>query len=178
MLSRLTVAISGKSGCGNTTVSNLVADKLGLRHINYTFHSIARECGLTFEEIMEKAETDSHYDLYLDKKQVQLAHDGNCVLGSRLAIWLLKHAELKVYLAASLSTRAERVARREKKDLALAYRETDERDSKDHNRFYRLYGIDNNIYDFADLIVDTEKGNQHFVTETIINYIRDRGLLK
>jgi cytidylate kinase len=178
MSNRLTVAISGKSGCGNTSVSNLVAEKLGLRHINYTFHSIARECGYTFEEIMEKAETDSHYDLYLDKKQVELAHDGNCVLGSRLAIWLLKRAQIKVYLEASLSVRAGRIARRENKDVTMASRETDERDRKDHNRFYRLYGIDNDIYDFADIVVDTEQGDQHYVTETIIRYVRERGFLR
>jgi cytidylate kinase len=178
MSNRLTVAISGKSGCGNTVVSNLVAEKLGLRHINYTFHNIARECGITFEEVMEKAETDSHYDLYLDKRQVQLAHDGNCVLGSRLAIWLLKHAQIKVYLEASLSVRAERIARREQKEIARAYSETDERDRKDHNRFYRLYGIDNDIYDFADLVVDTERGDQYYVTETILTYINDHGLMK
>jgi cytidylate kinase len=33
----LRIAISGKSGCGNTTVSRMVAEKLGLRFINFTF---------------------------------------------------------------------------------------------------------------------------------------------
>ncbi|HEY9053576.1 MAG TPA: hypothetical protein VIO60_02025, partial [Rectinemataceae bacterium] len=31
------IAISGKSGCGNTTVSRLVAKRLERRFINYTF---------------------------------------------------------------------------------------------------------------------------------------------
>jgi cytidylate kinase len=177
MSNRLTIAISGKSGCGNTVVSNMVAEKLGLRHINYTFHNIAAENGVSFEEIMDKAEMDNRYDLYLDKKQVQLADGGGCVLGSRLAIWLLKHAEIKVYLEASLRVRAARIARRENKDFSTAYKETNERDRKDHNRFYRLYAIDNTLYDFADLIVDTEEGDQYYVTHTIIDYIRKRGFI-
>ncbi|MDR0624827.1 MAG: cytidylate kinase, partial [Treponema sp.] len=41
--SGLKIAVSGKSGCGNTTVSKIVADTLGLEFINFTFRSLARE---------------------------------------------------------------------------------------------------------------------------------------
>ena len=37
------IAISGKSGCGNTTVSGLLAQKLGIKLINYTFRQLAEE---------------------------------------------------------------------------------------------------------------------------------------
>jgi cytidylate kinase len=178
MSNKLTIAISGKSGCGNTSVSKLLAQRLFLRLINYTFHDIAREEGLTFEEIMDRAEVDSHYDLFLDKKQIDFARGGNCVLGSRLAIWLLTDATLKVYLEASPLARAKRIAGREHKDIDAALAETNERDEKDHNRFYRLYSIDNNKYDFVDLIIDTEKGDQYYVIETIINYLIKNNLIK
>lgn len=39
------VAISGKSGCGNTTVSSMLAEKLGIKLINYTFRQLAAEKG-------------------------------------------------------------------------------------------------------------------------------------
>ena len=84
----LRIAISGKSGCGNSTVSKLVAEKLGLRVINYTFKNLARDSGMTFEELAQKAEKDPQYDLKIDRMQVELAREGGCVLGSRLAIWL------------------------------------------------------------------------------------------
>ena len=109
----LRVAISGKSGCGNTTVSRLVAAALGLRVVNYTFKSIAQERGMTFEEVCLLAESDSQFDLAVDRRQVQLAEEGGCVLGSRLAIWLLKESAFTVYLEASLPVRAGRIARRE-----------------------------------------------------------------
>ncbi len=177
MSNKLTIAISGKSGCGNTTVSKLLARRLKLRLVNYTFHDMAREQGMTFETIMEEAETDSHFDLSLDKKQMQLAKDGNCVLGSRLAIWLLTYAQVKVYLDGSISARAKRIAGRENKDFKLALQETDERDRKDHDRFYKLYAIDNNNYRFADLIVDTERGDKYYVTDTIVKHIEQHGLI-
>ena len=43
MTKDLRIAISGKSGCGNTTVSGLLAQKLGIKLINYTFRQLAEE---------------------------------------------------------------------------------------------------------------------------------------
>ena len=99
---RARIAISGKSGCGNTTVTRLVGRKLGLRVVNYTFHNIAEEMGITFEEVCELAEKDPKYDRQLDDMQITLAKEAGIVLGSRLAIWLIEDSNLKVYLSASL----------------------------------------------------------------------------
>ena len=106
----LRVAISGKSGCGNTTVSGMLAKTLGVTLINYTFRQLAAEKGMTLAEVIEAAKTDDSYDKYVDKHQVELALAEPCVLGSRLAIWMLKEADLKVYLLASDDTLALQVA--------------------------------------------------------------------
>ena len=82
------VAISGKSGCGNTTVSTLLAEKLGVKLINYTFRQLAAEKGLTLAQVIENARTDDSYDIFVDNHQVELARAEPCVLGSRLAIWI------------------------------------------------------------------------------------------
>ncbi|MFP4151829.1 MAG: cytidylate kinase family protein, partial [Alkalispirochaeta sp.] len=94
------IAISGKSGCGNSTVSRLLAKRLGIALINYTFHTMADEQGVSFDEMCRLAESDDRWDRYLDAEQVRRAREQSCVLGSRLAIWLLHEADLKVYLAA------------------------------------------------------------------------------
>ncbi len=151
----LRIAISGKSGCGNTTVSRLVASRLGLRVVNYTFKDLARDRGMSFEELARRAEEDPQYDLTIDRRQVQLAQDGPCVLGSRLAIWLLRGTAFTVYLDAPLAVRAQRIARREGWDLAAALEDTRERDRRDHDRYLRLYGYDTDHFDFASLVVDT-----------------------
>jgi len=175
MSSELTIAISGKSGCGNTTVSTLLAQRLGLRLINYTFHTMAQERGLSFEELGRLAERDDQYDLYLDRHQVELASStGGCVLGSRLAIWLLPNATLKVYLTASLEERARRIALREGLDPALARTAVEERDNRDRNRYLRLYHLDIDDYRLADLVVDTEKGQPPYVVEVILAALQAR----
>ena len=162
------IAISGKSGCGNSTVSRLVAERLGLRVINYTFHTMAEEMGIGFRELCELAEKDPKYDRHLDSKQVQLAEEGNCVLGSRLAIWMLESADLKVFLEAPVEVRARRIREREGGDYEDVLAETQERDRRDTERYKRLYDIDNNRYGFADLVLDVSEIDQYRTAEEII----------
>ena len=151
----ITIAISGKSGCGNSTVSRLTAEKLGLRMINYTFHTIAEERGMDFKELCRLAETDPSWDYQLDQKQKELAAAGNCVLGSRLAVWLLEDADLRVFLDAPQDVRAGRIHKREGGSYEKVFQETLQRDTRDHLRYLKLYTIDNEKYDFVDLVIDT-----------------------
>jgi cytidylate kinase len=162
------IAISGKSGCGNSTVSRIVARRLGLRVVNYTFKDLARDRGMSFEEVCRLAEDDPQYDLTIDRMQVSLAQEGRCVLGSRLAIWLLKDTALTVYLEAELPARAARISRREGTPLDIAREDTAQRDRRDHDRYKRLYGYDVDDYRFADLVIDAEALDQEAVAEQIV----------
>ena len=171
MSNNLKIAISGKSGCGNSSVSQIVAQRLSLRLINYTFKSIAKERGIAFEEVCQLAENDTSFDFQVDKRQVEMANEGNCVLGSRLAIWLLEDAALKVYLEASAEKRARRIKKREGGDLDTVYREMIQRDDRDRLRYMKLYKIDIDKYQIADLVIDTENKNQYQIAEMIIRKI-------
>lgn len=166
------IAISGKSGCGNSTASRIVAERLGLRLVNYTFRALAKEKNLTFEEVRRRAEEDDSWDRYLDKRQVELATEGNCVLGSRLAVWMLKDADVTVYLTASLAVRAARIHKREGGDFDKVMEKTHARDERDRSRYMTLYGIDNNEYGFVDLVIDTENLAAEQVAERIISRAR------
>ena len=168
------IAISGKSGCGNSTVSRLVAERLGLRLVNYTFHSIAEERNIEFKKLCRMAEHDPSWDRYLDRRQVELAREGPCVLGSRLAVWLLKEADLKVYLTAPLEVRAGRIHRRENGRYEDVLAETKARDERDRQRYLKLYGIDNNRYEFVDLVIDTEPYSPEEITDQIVAAGRER----
>ena len=161
------IAISGKSGCGNSTVSRLVADRLDLKLINYTFHTMAEEENIPFKKLCEMAEEDPKWDLKLDRKQVELAKEGHCVLGSRLAIWLCKDADLTVYLEASLEERARRIQKREGGRYEEVLEETAERDRRDHQRYMKLYNLDNNNFDFVDLIIKTDDMKPEEIAERI-----------
>ena len=157
MKKNIKIAISGMSGCGNTTISKIVAERLGIQFINFTFRSLAVEKGIGFEEVLSLAAKDDSWDREVDTRQVQLARESKgCVLGSRLAIWMLEEADLKVYLKAKAETRAARIAKREGGDLQAVAAFTAERDRQDNSRYIRIYNIDNNNYGFADLIIDTD----------------------
>ncbi|NCB01040.1 MAG: cytidylate kinase [Spirochaetia bacterium] len=168
------VAISGKSGCGNTTVSTLVADRMNYPIINFTFRSLAEEKGLDFWQLCKMAETDDEIDKELDKKQVEKALAvEDCVLGSRLAIWMLVQADLKVYLTASIEERAMRIQKREGGTFADRLKETVERDEKDTARYKRIYSIDNSDSSIADLVIDTDKLEPIEIAHIIVKRIHE-----
>jgi cytidylate kinase len=163
------IAISGKSGCGNTTVSRMIAERLGLQFINFTFRSLAQEKGMSLNEILEKAAKDDSWDKEVDTRQVQIARESSgCVLGSRLAIWMLEEADLKVYLTASARVRAERIVKREGGNLEEVSLFTAERDRQDHNRYVRIYNIDNDNYQFAHAIIDTDYNDPVAIVQMIL----------
>ena len=173
----LRIAISGPSGCGNTTVSSLIATTLNLSCINYTFKNIAKELGISFEEVLKRAQKDFSFDKMVDQKQIELASAGSCVLGSRLAIWLLKQADLRVYLKASIDVRAKRIQKREGGDIEKIKADTDLRDMEDTRRYKELYGIDNTKYEKADIVIDTDNLEPEKIVEKILDELYDRGLL-
>lgn len=173
------IAISGKSGCGNTTVSTLVAEKLNYKLINFTFRNLAKEKGVDFWEFCKLAETDDSYDKELDRRQVEMAlNEKNCVLGSRLAIWMLKEADLKVYLYASADERARRVFKREGGDFSTRLNQTRMRDENDTNRYMRIYSINNDEYEFANLIIDTENKTPDEISDIIVNKVKEIDSIK
>jgi cytidylate kinase len=164
------IAISGKSGCGNTTVSKLLAQTLELTFINFTFRSLAREHGITLEEVITRAASDTYWDKEVDSRQVALAREnGGCVLGSRLAIWMLPEASLKVYLEAPLETRVRRIMLREGGEYDQVAAFTAERDRQDHERYLGTYGIDNDLYTFADLVIDTTNATPEEIVRRIVS---------
>ena len=164
------IAISGRSGCGNSTVSKMIAEKLNLRFINFTFRNLAQERGVDLKTVLQLAENDDYWDREVDSRQVKMAREeGGCVLGSRLSIWMLEEADLKVYLHACPLTRAQRILNREGGDLEEITAFTAKRDKLDHSRYLRLYNIDTDNYDFADLIIEVDKLTPKEIVDMIIN---------
>jgi len=151
------IAISGKSGCGNSTVSAMLAKRLARRLVNYTFHTLADELNVPFKELLERAKTDFAYDRMLDRKQIEMANESDSVIGSRLAIWLLPDAQLTVYLYADPEVRAKRVHAREGGSIEDILAFTKLRDEMDTERYRKIYQIDNDDYHFADLIINTNR---------------------
>jgi len=174
MKKNVKIAVSGRSGCGNTTVSKMTAEVLGLHFINFTFRSLARERGIDLIKVLELAQKDYSWDREVDTRQLELAREeGGCVLGSRLAIWMLKEADLKVYLKAEPLVRAARIVKREGGNLDDVAAFTAERDRHDRERYLNIYDIDTDDYSFADLIIDTDNISPQEITDRIVNRARE-----
>jgi cytidylate kinase len=175
MKNNLKIAISGRSGCGNTTICKMLSEIFNLRFVNFTFRSIAQERGIDLKTVLELAARDDSIDREVDTRQVILAREeGGCVLGSRLAIWMLEEADLKVYLEASPLIRAQRIMNREGGSLEEISAFTDERDRQDHARYLRIYNIDNDNYRFADLIIDTDNLTPREIVDKITDKLREK----
>lgn len=170
------IAISSKSGCGNTTVSTLLAKRLGYKIINFTFRQMAQERGVDFWTLCRMAENDYEIDRELDRRQVEMAKkEEDCILASRLAIWMLKDADLSVYLSASALTRAERIQKREGGELEERLLETENRDRNDSVRYKKIYGIDNSKPEkVADLIIETDERNPDEICDIIIKELEKK----
>ena len=172
------IAISSKSGCGNTTVSTLLSEKLGYPMVNFTFRQMAQERGVDFWTFCKMAEDDYEIDKELDRRQVEMAMEQkDCILASRLAIWMLKEADLKVYLTATAETRAKRIYTREGGSLEERYKETVRRDENATNRYKTIYGIDNTKPEkVADLIIATDQKTPEEIVSLIIEEVRKKTL--
>jgi cytidylate kinase len=87
---------------------------------------------------------------------------------------MLEKADLKVYLYASDDLRAGRILNREGGDLQEIKNFTSMRDSEDSRRYKTLYNIDNNNYEFADLIIDTQDKTPEQIVQLILDELENK----
>jgi CMP/dCMP kinase len=170
------LTISGPSGSGKTTVANGLSQRLGFAHISAgeVFRELARERALSLEQLSKLAEKDPEIDQMVDTRQAELAQSHeNVIVDGRLSGWVLK-VDIAVWLKAPLEVRAERIARREDKDRAIALRETRTRDSSEAARYLAFYNIDTVNLDIYDLIIDTRHWDQFAVIDIITQAVRSR----
>jgi cytidylate kinase, putative len=170
------LTISGPSGSGKTTVANSLSQRLGFAHISAgeVFRELARERALSLEQLSKLAEKDPEIDQMVDTRQAELAQSHeNVIVDGRLSGWVLK-GDIAVWLKAPLEVRAERIARREDKDRAIALRETRTRDSSEAARYLAFYNIDTVNLDIYDLIIDTRHWDQFAVIDIITQAVRSR----
>ena len=174
------IAISGLSGCGNSSTSKILASHLGLELINWTFRDLSKEKNLDFNTMHELAKKDDSYDIELDNRQKEMAiKSANCVLSSRLAVYLLKDiADFKVYLDYPLEVRAQRIYKREKGSFEEKFQETKKRDMDNSIRYKRIYNLDMSSFSsFCDLVLKDEKLSAEENAQLIISSMKNKNLI-
>jgi cytidylate kinase len=157
----MNLAVSGLHGTGKSTIAKFLAEKL---HLNYystgmMFREIAKEKGMTLEQLSVKAEKDKRIDLELDSKIKAYADKGNCVLDNQLSPYLIKNIDFCVLLKCDRDVRFTRMADRDTHNIDQKIHETLVREESEYKRFLSFYGVDlhdaNKILELYDLIIDT-----------------------
>jgi cytidylate kinase len=172
------VTVSGPAGSGKSTLAASLAAHLDYDHVSGgdIFREIAAERDLTPLELNRLAEDDDQIDRDLDRRLRSTARDrDDLVLESRLAGWMAgDYADLRIWLDAPLSVRAERIAEREGKSTALAREETQARAASEALRYEEYYGIDIEELGIYDLVLNTARwgpeGVLSLVTDAVENY--------
>ena len=151
------ICISGLSGSGKNSVGVEVAKLLSLRVVDPTFKTIAAKQKMSLMEFHKKAEKEHSIDKQFDAHLIADAKRGNCVVTTWLGPWMIKDADIRVWLYAPSAVRAKRVAGRDGMTPEQALAHITDRDESNHHRYNEVYKI--NIYDHSgfELVINTEK---------------------
>lgn len=175
------ISVSGPHGTGKSTYAARIARALHIRHVSagVLFRRIAREKGVTLEDLGKKALDDPAFDKLVDERTIREAEKGDVVVDGQLAGWILKDkADLRIYLTAPGPVRLERIAKRDKVSLGEAKVQTEQRESIQRDRYLRHYGFnveDNSIY---HLVLDTSLGSIADTAKVLIDAARMVGRSK
>ncbi|WEU39864.1 MAG: AAA family ATPase [Candidatus Odinarchaeum yellowstonii] len=171
---KLVICISGSAGTGKTTQAKIIAKKYGLKYASAgsIFRDIAKERGLSLEQLSAHVLDDTSIDVEIDKRTRKLAEEGNIVLEGRLTAWMTKGIDaFRIYLKCPLETEIRRVAERDRKSLAEARTETLSREESERIRYKKLYGIDISDLSIYDIVLNTDIYPIESVTRILITAI-------
>ena len=154
------VTISGLPGSGTSTASTKLRTSLNWSYVNagQIFRMLAKEANMTLNEFGARAETNPTIDRELDKKMIRYAEKGEpIVMEGRLVGWMTlqkKIPALRVWLEATISTRASRLSLREGDSQALSNMKV--REESELKRYKDFHDIDLQDMSIYDLVISTE----------------------
>lgn len=181
MKSRI-ITIAGTLGSGKSSTGKRIAAELGYRHFSSGdfFREIAKEHGVTVEEINKKAELEKEIDFKTDEKVRSLASENDLIIDSRMAFhWI--PSSFKVFLTLPPEAAAKRIFTHMQQEGRISesaespeevLRSIQSRRESERKRYADLYQIDIDDTSPYDLIVDTEKNDLNAVVRIIVERYR------
>ena len=174
------ITVSGEPGAGSTTISRLLAKRLGYRlvTIGELFKELAKEHGMTAENLMEKLqqqpELSQEFHEKVDQKQKELANDENIIFNGKLSAFHIPNADLKIFLTASLETRVSFTLIRDRGEAGETRRSITNREKIEREEWKRIYGFDYIADREAyDMIIETGDLNPEEIVENILKLMEE-----
>ncbi|MEM1670475.1 MAG: AAA family ATPase [Archaeoglobaceae archaeon] len=169
------ITISGPPGSGKTTVAKILSEKLKIKLISAgeIFRNLAFEKGMSIEDFSRFAESNPEIDVLIDRLQKEMAEkERDAIVEGRLSGWMIKDADLRVYLFADPEVRYSRIAKRESKDFSTVKRETKLREEIERRRYQKFYSIDLDDWRIYDLIINTNRLSPEKIADIISSALK------
>lgn len=174
------ITISGLSGSGKSTITKLLAKKLGYKYFDAgrAQRELAEEKGLSIIELNKLEEKGPQLDNLIDEKLLNQARNNeNIILEGRISGWMCYQNNIKafkIWIECPLDVRIQRVAGRESKNIETTTKETVFREKSENIRYKQYYNIDRNNLSIYDLVVDSNKNLPNKIVGIILNKLNEK----
>ncbi|HET8794000.1 MAG TPA: cytidylate kinase family protein [Nitrososphaeraceae archaeon] len=182
------IVISGWPAVGKTTIATELAREFGYKHFNGgdVLKMLATEKGYKVsgnnwwdteeaKNFMLERESNSYFDIEVDRKLVEFVRMGKVVVTSYTLPWLVPES-IKIWLKGSRSNRIKRMAKRDNLNLNQARDVILQRDNNNvliyHNLYGYEFGKDLSVFDF---VLDTDLLDLEsilLISKTIVKNLR------
>ncbi len=172
------IVISGKPGCGSSTIVRLLSKKLNLRHFSVgdynKGHSKAKNEADRSIDVWKGIGSKKQFHVDSDKLAREMADEGNIVIDGKICIRMLKgHYDYGIWLTAPKSARIKRYAKRDRVDFIAASKKLEEKERLERKSWKRIYGFDYFIQEKeATIRMDTGNKTPEEIVDLLISKIR------
>ncbi|MEM3447525.1 MAG: cytidylate kinase family protein [Nitrososphaerota archaeon] len=178
---RLLILVSGLAASGKSTLAKRLSTALKVNYysggdalrrlaVKQGYRPVGKkwwdtEEGMKFLSIRQQ---DPFFDRKVDEELKRIAEQESAVIDSWVLPWLLENG-FKIWLKSSVEARAQRMRKRDKISIEEAVKIINERDKKNYDLYYSLYGIrlGEDLSPFH-LVLDTSNLNSDAVFKIVL----------
>ena len=172
----LVVTIGGPHGTGKSTYAKMIARQFKLRYVSagQLFRDLAKEKGVSLEELSKQAANSPEIDRMIDQRSAAEAQKGDAVVEGQLAAWMAKDlAKVRIYLKAPDEERIARIANRDHLKHEAARRQTLERERIQRERYRRYYGVNIDDLSLYNIVIDTGSRSVESTSAELVRRIHE-----